>query len=290
MKNILITGAGGFIGREIIRTFSGIDDVKLFLSDWHPAASKMEDAYSYIQSDLSKIEQAQDLISRTKPSHIYHLAGSTDDDFDSNLTGNVVITRNMLEAVSRFGLHVKVLLMGSAAEYGRVKPDENPIKETRALEPVTSYGLTKMYQTKLMDFYVRTGGLDIVMARTFNLNGADASPRTFAGIVRRQIESYKSGAVTTITIDHPDLIRDYLEVTDAVRCYRLIMEYGRKGEIYNVGSGQPIKLADFARSLLEREGIPAAVLSESVSSDRTEGAIPVLYADVNKLRQLQSFS
>lgn len=290
MKNILITGAAGFIGRELVRAFSGNDDVKIFLSDWRPIAVGMKDAYSYIQSDLSKIEQAENLIARTKPSHIYHLAGSADDDFNANLTGNVVITRNMLEAVSSSDLHIKILLMGSAAEYGRVTPDENPIQETHALEPVSAYGLTKMCQTKLMDFYVRTRGMDIVMARSFNLSGADAPTHTFIGIIQKQIKCYRRGAIKTITIDHPDLVRDYLEVADAVRCYGLIMEHGQKGEVYNVGSGQPTTLRDFVCALLEREGIPGAVLSKSVSSNRTEGGIPVMYADVKKLHQLKSFS
>lgn len=290
MKNILITGAGGFIGRELVSTFSGNNDVRIFLSDRHPAAAEIKDAHSYIQSDLSKIEQVHDLISRTKPSQIYHLAGSTDDDFDSNLAGNIVITRNMLEAMSDSCPNTKILLMGSAAEYGRVAPDENPIKETHALEPITPYGLTKMYQSKLMDFYVRTTGLNIVMARSFNLSGANAPAHTFAGIVQKQIECYRRGVIKTITIDHPDLIRDYLEVADAVRCYCLIMEHGRKGEVYNVGSGQPITLRDMVYALLEREGIPGTVLSESVSSNRTESGIPAVYADVCKLNQLKSFS
>lgn len=290
MKNILITGAAGFIGRELVRAFSENDDVKIFLSDWHPIVAEMKDTYVYIQSDLSKIEQAENLIVRTKPSHIYHLAGSADDDFNANLTGNVVITRNMLEAISRCGRDTRILLMGSAAEYGKVMPDENPIPETHALEPVTAYGLTKALQTKLMDFYVRTKGLDIVMARTFNLHGAGAPAHTFAGIVKGKIESYKSGAIKTITIDHPHLVRDYLEIADAARCYHLIMECGKKGEIYNVGSGRAVRLQDFVLSLLEREGISGTVLRKSASSNRTESGIPVMYADVSKLRQLKSFS
>lgn len=290
MKNVLITGAHGFIGRELARAFSGKDDVKIFLSDRHLAAAEMKDTYSYIQSDLSKIEQAENLIARTKPSHIYHLAGSADDDFESNLTGNVMITRNMLEAISRCGSRIRILLMGSAAEYGGVRPDENPIPETRALEPVAAYGLTKALQTKLMDFYVRTKGLDIVMARTFNLYGAGAPAHTFVGVVQNQIECYRRGAIKTITIDHPDLVRDYLEVADAARCYCLIMEHGQKGEVYNVGSGRPVTLRDVVYALLERERIPGSVLSESVSLNRSEDGIPAVYADIGKLNQLKSFS
>lgn len=280
---VFITGASGFIGRALTMALKNDPSCKLFLSARN---KKIDDGEEVIFSDLSDFRSVEALISRVKPSEIYHIAGVTEENFESCLTGNVVTTHNLLEAVKNSGIKARILLMGTAAEYGKVFPEENPIKETHSLNPISFYALTKVYQTDLMKFYFEKFGMDIVMARTFNLSGAEASPQTFVGVMREEIKQYQAGTNPVIKIEHPEIIRDYLDVSDAVSRYRVIMKHGKKGEIYNVGSGVPTKLRDLLYTMLDQSGISRTSVFEEPSTSKMKVDIPVIYADITKLEKL----
>ena len=105
------------------------------------------------------------MIEEINPDEIYHLAGSFSNDFNVDLESNLIITRNILESVYRLTKKTRILLIGSCAEYGRIKEDDSPISELHPINPTSIYGLTKIFQTYLMKLYVELHGLDIVMAR-----------------------------------------------------------------------------------------------------------------------------
>jgi nucleoside-diphosphate-sugar epimerase len=182
-------------------------------------------------------------------------------------------------------LKSRFFLMGSAAEYGW--PSSGPVPETAPLRPVSVYGLTKSWQTALMEFYHRKHGLDIVMARTFNLFGEGCSPALFPGRVLEQIKKIQAGLATRIKVGPLDSKRDYLSIKLAVDAYWKIMERGKSGEIYNVGSGAAVKLSGFLAQLLEAHGLTMNVVDVAPPAGvDPKGEVTEIYADVSKLRAL----
>jgi GDP-4-dehydro-6-deoxy-D-mannose reductase len=179
-----------------------------------------------------------------------------------------------------------VLLIGSSAEYGAVPEEDNPVKEDHPLAPMSVYGLTKVYQTYLMRFYCALYGMNVVMARPFNLFGKGMSGKLFVGRVYEQIEAYRAGIISKIAVGNLQHQRDYIGVDQAIRYYAVIMQRGKVGEIYNVGSGASIKVRNLLRRILEENGLGMDVVEERAFTARNKFDVKDLFADVSKLKAL----
>ncbi len=234
--------------------------------------------------DLGNADDVKRLLSDFRPTRIFHCAGTFSNDWEIDYAANIKAARNLLEAAVGLGLKCRFFLMGSAAEYGW--PPPGPVPETAPLKPVSIYGLTKAGQTAVMDFYQRKHGLDVVMARTFNLFGEGCSPSLFPGRVLEQIKKIQTGLASRIKVGPLDSKRDYLSIELAVDDYLKIMERGKSGEIYNVGSGVPVKLSDFLTQLLETHGLTMDIVDIAQPAGDSKGEVTEIYADVSKLRAL----
>ena len=130
--------------------------------------------------------------------------------------------------------------MGSAAKYGEVVAANNPISEQQILQPISIYGWTKAAQSQLASVYVQSFGVDVMVARTFNLIGGGASDKLFIGRVQKQINAVLAGAATRIQVGNVDAIRDYLDIHKACEMFQHIASKELYGEVYNVASGKPV--------------------------------------------------
>ena len=176
--------------------------------------------------------------------------------------------------------------MGSAAEYGFIKEEDNPVKEDHPLNPVSIYGLTKVYQTHLMKFYHQVHELDIVMARTFNLLGKNISNRLFIGRIYQQIEQYKKGEIKKIMLGSLDSKRDYLKVEEAIKDYEKSMNFGEKGEVYNIGSGFSVKLSDLLEKILLDNNLTMDIIEIKRRNFVNKLNIDDIFADLAKISLL----
>ena len=138
--------------------------------------------------------------------------------------------------------------MGSAAEYGAIRPEDNPVKESQPLNAASVYGLTKVFQTSLMSYYCNRNNMDIVMARTFNLLGRGLSSNLFVGRLLEQVEAFKKGEQPFIELGNLDNYRDYIPIAEAVKNYARIMDFGEAGTVYHVASGKPDSNAGFVEA------------------------------------------
>lgn len=279
-ERVLVTGATGFIGTAVIGMLARSSIDELVLTSLHGRGS------SVLACDLLDAPAVTALIERTRPTRIYHLAGSATNDLKAALETNVLATHHLIEAVRLMKQTCRLLLMGSASEYGRVLPEDNPIQESQPLRPVSLYGFAKAEQTALMEFSVHIHSMDIVMARPFNVFGTGASQRLFVGNVYAQIDRYRAGDHSPIITGNLDAELDYLEVSVVAKALTIIMEHGKKGEVYNVGSGAPIRMRDFLARLLKDADIPWSVVVEKKDEQRALSPTALLYADVSKLKQL----
>lgn len=270
---ILITGAKGFSGKAVADHLGKDPANEIFCTDLP-------------ELDLSNPDATVRRIGEIRPDRIYHCAGSMSNDFESDCRNNVGLTANVLRAVMALDGKPRVLLIGSAAEYGAVDVADNPIREDQPLRPVSLYGLSKVFQTELMRFHVRMHGLDIVMARPFNLYGRGMSPALFVGRLNVMIEAYTKGEIARIQLGNLQNKRDYIDIKDAVIAYEKIMERGSTGCVYNVGSGYSIRMRDLLEKILAEHGLEPGIVEERRQNDPNKFDVADIYADISMLKGL----
>ncbi len=282
---VLVTGAGGFSGRHLVQYLAGDCSVELYRTSLTPRNES-----NWLACDLTKSKETAALIAEVGPDQIYHLAGVRTNEYQTDYQVNVLSTLNLLENIARTKSRCRVLIVGSSAEYGFVAEEDNPVSEDHPLVPMSVYGLTKVYQTYLMKFYCSRYHLDVVMARPFNLSGQGMSDKLFLGRLYEQIESYKAGRISKILVGNLEHRRDYVPIEQAVRYYALIMQRGKSGEIYNVGSGASIRIRDLLRGILEESGLSIEIVEEQISKEPDAFDIKDLVADISKLKTLVAAS
>ena len=276
----LVTGADGFTGRILCQILREEMDAAVVGVD-HKAGAGIQ------EYDLSDQASVAGLLKEVRPTRIFHCAGSFCNSWDIDFQTNVVITRYILESVILHCLTPRVLLIGSAAEYGNVPL--GGVMESAPLLPVSVYGMTKVMQTTLMDFYTRNHGMDLVMARAFNLYGEGCSPLLLPGRVLEQAKRVQEGLQTKIKVRSLASSRDYLPVRSGAMAYLRIMEHGVRGEVYNVGCGRPVKIKQLIQNLLASYGLTLEDIEvlDDGHDDKTD--VPVIYADIRKLNALPAF-
>ena len=279
--NILITGAMGFCGRGLYKILSQENTYNLFISDIQEYT-----ADNYICSNLADLASVSKLLKKTKPDKIFHFAGSFSNQYSKDYSVNVLATKNLLDAVKTLNINCRLLLVGSAAEYGDVNEADNPVQESYPLNPISSYGLTKVFQTYLMKYYVNNFSMDIVMARPFNIYGKNISEKLFVGKVYQQIKLLKENKIKKIILGNLESERDYIALEDTLNHYIRIMKYGDSGQIYNVGNGFPIKTKVVLDQILKEENIDNRFIESSVSEHNKQTEVNIIYADITKLKGL----
>lgn len=279
---VLITGANGFSSAHLIPLLSAEPGLELIYTDMETKNSK-----NWHSCDLTDYNSVIALIRHLRPHQVYHLAGTFSNDYDIDYRGNVLTTKNILDSCLDLGLNCRILLLGSASEYGAVSDGDNPIKEDHPLNPVSIYGVSKTFQTSLMKYYFKVRGMDIIMARPFNLFGSGLSNKLFVGRLYEQIREYKNRASSRILLRNLDARRDYINVDEAVKDYKLIMERGVSGEIYNVGSGASVSLRDLLEKVLHENGLSIDVVEERPLDNVHKLDVKDIYADTAKIQSLR---
>ena len=282
MIKVLITGASGFTGSHLVGHLQQNPELRIYCVN----RNRVQD--DSCTCELTNYESVDNLIQATQPNQIYHLAGSFSNNYDIDYANNVLATKNILDSLLKHQISCRVLLIGSAAEYGLVKEEDNPVKEDQPLNPVSIYGLTKTYQTHLMNFYCQVHDLDIVMARTFNLLGKNISNRLFIGSIFQQIEHYKNGDIKKIILGDLQSKRDYIDVHEAVEYYETIMNNGKKGMVYNVGSGKSVILSKLIEQILLENNLTLDVIEVRLRKLINKLNVSDIFSDVSKVNSLKN--
>ena len=277
----LITGANGFVARSLFQLIADKEE-QITRVDVGGAPDE-----GIISCDLSSIGETQAILERFRPQRIYNLVGSFSNDYAIDWKANYLVTKNILDAVLEVGLAARVLLLGSAAEYGVINKGDNPVSELHPLRPASVYGFTKAMQTLLMNFYCSTKGMDLLMARPFNLYGRGISRKLFIGNVYSQLDMVMKGQAQTVVVGNLDARRDYIDIESAVRCLRLIIEKGNPGEVYNVGKGYSIRTYDLLESILNEYGLDMNIVRTGAGNRTSEYDASDVFADITKINALR---
>ncbi|WP_083743182.1 NAD-dependent epimerase/dehydratase family protein [Pseudomonas sp. KK4] len=276
MTTVLLTGGGGALGKQVAERFRSCG-YSVVCGSRRTAKSDYECIL-----DVTDADSVVDALLSVKPTLIVHLAATFVNNYDLAYSTNVLGAKNILTAVQKSGQPVRVVLAGSAAEYGLVAPEENPISEDRILRPVSIYGMTKSWQNSygLMCSYQ---GMDVVVARIFNLDGEGVSSSLFVGRINEQIKEVLAGLRKRIEVGSLSAIRDYISMKDAALQLVAISQRGQSGQIYHVASGLPISMRDFLKKRLSRAGLDFSIVDEAPAlSFRSGYDVPVIYANISR--------
>lgn len=281
-ERVLVIGAGGFIGNHLLRFLRSQAGVEVAAIDL-VSPSEGDTQIHWYGGNARDRNFLHRVMDEVQPTKIVHLVGILHADSLSELMDvNVGAAQTLLDTMLVAGLlSTKVLLIGSAAEYG--VPEKNPVAEDHPTRPVSPYGLTKLFQTQLGQFYFRNYGLSVVVARPFNIDGEGISTDLSVGSWRKQIAEAEDGS--SIQVGTLRSVRDYLPVHDAVEALWYALTYGVPGEVYNVCSGQGIKMADVLKRLIEDSGKNIKIELDETRLKPNE--VPVVYGCADKLAQLR---
>lgn len=285
MKTILIFGIAGFSGRALeryIASQAGDRSYRILGFDANLGAAARTGFVEYAEADLLEEGSVEGIIGRERPDFIVNLVGLFKAvEFRELFRANVELSRRMLETCrSAESPPEKILLIGSAAEYGDVRA--NPVSEEAEPRPVSLYGLTKEFQTGLASFYHRMYGLPVVVARTFNILGPGQSRDLAVGNFMRQVADAKDG--DEIRVGNLSSSRDYIPVEDVARQYWKLLLSGKPGEVYNVASGEARTMASVLEAIIADSGKRLVVRVDPAFVKPND--IPIIYADCAKFRSL----
>ena len=281
----LIIGAAGFVGGYLIRELSG--------AGWKVHATclpveKINEECPAYPLDIMKKEDISALLDEIKPDIVYHLAAQSSVSVSwkrPQLTAeiNVVGTINVLEAVREAEKKdTRVLLIGSGEEYGYIREGACPLSESEPLNPGNIYAATKACQGMLGEIYARAYKMDIIMVRAFNHSGPKQSNIFVISDFCRQIAEIEKGMKEpVISVGNLSAKRDFTDVRDVVRAYRLLGEKGKSGTVYNVGRGRAVEIQfildtalSFAKCDIEVKQDPARMRASD---------IPLIEPDVSRI-------
>jgi GDP-4-dehydro-6-deoxy-D-mannose reductase len=268
-----ITGARGFVGGHLTTHLreQGDDVAALDLDGEQPV-------------DITDALAVRARITSTAPDVVYHLAARTHvgeswDTADAVRAVNVDGTAHVLAACREAGVR-RVLVVGSAEQYGRLDDPSLPVNETAPLHPVSPYARSKA-EAEALALDAARDGLDVVCVRAFNHTGPGQSPRFLVPAIAVRIARAEHERADAIAIGNLDPVRDYSDVRDVVRAYRLLVGHGEAGVVYNVCSGRGVSVADIARGLVARATRPLRLTVDPSLVRATD--VPVLVGDATRL-------
>lgn len=290
----LITGLPGFAGGFLTEHLLDCGDAVLGCSpdgSWEKySPGELRDRVELVAWDLGSPEgipaESRRRIQRVRPDWIFHLAGISvpedcgrDDPTPQATAVNVDGTRRVMELAASFGWGCRVLFISSSHVYAPIDGRSPRVDENAPLGPDRGYGHTKLQGEREVHRAVELAGCDAVIARSFQHTG----PRQNARMMLPQwVEQFVCGDTEPVEVHTRDAQIDVTDVRDVVRAYRLLAEHGRRGEVYNVGSGVSRRtgdildllhaMADPSRSIVEtRPGLKHDPIADATRLARTTG-------------------
>ena len=269
----LITGVSGFVGRHLQAHLRDADD-EVFGCDRADGSV-----------DIGVLDSVRATFEGVRPEVVYHLAGWSDvggswrapvEVFRANAEG----TLNVLLAAAELGVQ-RVVAVSSADVYGVVREDQLPITEDTPLRPVTPYAASKVAADYLALQAWLGSGLPVLRVRAFNHLGPGQTPKFVAPALADRIARNELDGGTAVPVGNLSARRDFTDVRDVVRAYRLLAEHGEPGEAYNVCSGVDVSIQELADRLLAMARQPMK-LEHDPDLERPVD-VPVLRGDASRL-------
>ena len=251
MKKVLIFGYAGFVGPYLADEFRK-DNYKVVGSDASDCFVGGKDLVFY-KANILDFDEIDKIIQTEKPDVIVNLAaissvGQSWKIPQKTINVNVIGSLNVLEASRKLENKPKILFVGSSEEY---EISDKPISEKNKLNATNPYGISKLAQESFAQFYRDQFGLKVYSVRPFNHTGI-GQKETFVlpSFCKQVAEIERSGKSGTISVGNINIKRDFSDVRDIVRAYKMILDSDDDKTIYNVGSGVAYSLEELLKTII----------------------------------------
>jgi GDP-4-dehydro-6-deoxy-D-mannose reductase len=278
IMNILITGALGFVGRHVTAELERADHA-VYRHD-------VEYDRGVYYSDLRDADSVQKLVRALTPDACIHLAGLPFVPLgwkDPRLVYNVNLmgTVNLLEALRLESPDTKTLVISSSLVY-KATEDQTPVGEDAQMHPPDIYAISKIAADLTALGYAQKYGMHVMTARPINHIGPGQSPEFVTSAFAAQLRGIAAGRREPVMkVGNLESRRDFVDVRDVARAYRLLLEKGRPGEAYNVATGRLHSIGAMLDLLCDIAGLRPDIVVDPDLYRPTDSS-PVM--DITKIR------
>lgn len=295
MRKVLLTGINGFVASHLAEHYLALGSYEVHGTvRWRSNLENVEHIKDSIKLHYCDFRDRQsvDSVIRQKLADfdiIHHLAGQSfvkasfdapSDTMETNVLGLI----NLLESVRAWSPNTVVHITGSSEAYGIVHPWDCPLNEDHKLKPVSPYGISKMVQELLGEYYFKSYGIKTVITRAFNHSGSRRSECFAESTFAKQIIEIKLGLTNgAIKVGNLEAMRDYTHVKDMARAYSLAVERCEYGTPYVIASGEAVSMREVLNKLIEMAGIECRI---EIDADRIRPSdVPLLIGDYSRFKE-----
>lgn len=255
---LFVTGSAGFVGRWVAQH-----------------AAKAAGPWASIvlaadpQIDILDTERLRAALAAFNPDAILHLAGQSNvpaaiADPTGTANVNVMGTLSLLDAIEQAAPRARLLHVGSGEVYGLVPEQALPVTEEAPLAPRNPYAASKVAAEMFVRERAARGRIDACCVRAFNHAGPGQTadfvlPSLAMQMARLAVQGRNAGEIVAGDLE---CSRDFLDVRDVVEAYRIILEKGETGAVYNVCSGKEVSLRDAAEQLAAIAGLKLQIIRD----------------------------
>ena len=252
MKTI-VTGGAGFIGSNLVDKLLDLKHDVTVLDNFSTGRpdnlSHIKDKIKLINCDISKKDKWLDEFKDVD--WVFHVAGLADivpsiQNPISYFEANVLGTLNIAEACKKNKIK-RVIYLASASCYGI--PEEYPTSEKAKIKPEYPYALTKLLGEQIMLHWSKVYDLPVISLRLFNVYGTRSRTSGTYGAVFGVFLAQKLAKKAFTVVGDGSQTRDFTYVSDVVRAIICAVKSSKIGEMYNVGSGQPVSVNKIVKLL-----------------------------------------
>jgi GDP-4-dehydro-6-deoxy-D-mannose reductase len=290
-QRALITGITGFVGSHLAELLLAEGIEVHGLTRFRSSIENIEPILGQLQlheGDLADAHSLRRIVGEVRPNMIFHLGGqsfvpsswaSPATTMEVNLLGAI----HLFEAVREAAIDPVIQIAGSSEEYGAVDRSALPITEKTPLRPLSPYAVSKLAMDYLGYQYFRSYGLRIIRTRAFNHEGPRRGETFVTSNFARQIAEIEAGLrPPVVMVGNLEAERDYTDVRDVVRAYRLAIDEARPGDVYNICSGKAYSIGAVLDLLLSFSRLTVEVRTDPTRLRPSD--VPVLLGDCSKFQ------
>ncbi len=260
---VLVTGSSGFVGLHLCAHLES-RGYEVFGCDQTAAEGQTRRRVC----DITDTESVEDCVRWAAPvDFVLHLAAITfvpeaarnpTQVADVNMLGTI----RLIDALRSQAPKARLVFVGSSEVYG--PPRETPVTEGHRFDPQNPYAMSKAAADHYCRFRSQNDGMDIVRMRPFNHSGPGQSDRFVLSSFARQIAEIEAGKRgPSIKVGNLEAARDFMHVDDVVRAYVSALQDGRRGEAYNICSGESHRIGDALESLVAMADAEISIETDS---------------------------
>ncbi len=252
---VLVTGASGFAGQHLARELLAHGH-EVVAFDLEPVETAGD--LTAVQGDIRIRAEVAECVKKAHPDACIHLAAlAFVPDGDRNplpmLDVNVCGTLHVLNALRDTAPACRCLVVSSSRVYGNVA---GPVTEASPLLPAELYGISKVAAESAALGYAQHHGVPVIVARPGNHIGPGQSPRFVVPAFASQLKAISvDRADPVLRVGNLDSVRDFTDVRDIVSAYRMLVEGGSPGEIYNIASEAQFPVREILQKLCAIAGV-----------------------------------